>query len=804
MRSLVRELTGAARRLRRSPGFAAAAVLTLGLGIGVNTALFSVANAVLLRPLPFPHAERLVTVWELERSGTEMNTGFPTFRDWAERSRSLESAAAAGYWVPTLTGAGRPERLEGLKVSAAFFATLGVRPALGRDFLAQEDRPGADRVVLVSSRLWQRQFAGDARLPGRLLTLDGVPHTVVGVLPASLPEVLSTNHQPSADVFKPLGYDATMMQACRSCRHLWVLGRLRAGVAPEAAQRELTSVMQQLVLEHPTDYATVGALVRPLRDHLTAEAKPVLVALVSAALFLLALACVNLAGLHLARGLERRPEVALRAALGASRGRLAAHVLGESVLLSLVGGALGAVIAGWGVALLRSLAPEWVPRLQEARVDAPALSFALGVSIACGLLLGALPALHAAGAAVQDWLREGSRHGASAGRQRWQRVLLAGQVGLAAILLVGAVLTLKSLGRLLDVRPGFEPRGLVTAQVDVPYADRARAARFYEGLVDALVATPGVTAAGAASQIPLGGNFDMWGIHVEGQSAANPDDDPAADFYAATPGYRRAMEIPLVRGRDLAASDTREAPAVVLVNQSLAGRFWPGADPLGRRLRIGAADGPWRVVVGVVGDVRHHGLAARPGLQVYVPHAQVTTPSMAFVVRAPGQVAQAAAALRAAVAAQDPDVPVADLRSGDDLVTASVLERRFVSRILTGFGVAAGALVAVGLVGALAQLVTRRRREIGVRIVLGAQRWQVLALLGRQGLAPAAAGLAAGLLVSPLTGRVLLPMLYEVPPADPATLAVVALTLTATATAACLVPARRAARVDPAVVLRGD
>ena len=455
MGALLVELRAAARRLRHSRGFAAAAVLTLALGIGANTALFSVANAVLLRPLPFPHAERLVTVWEREKDGTETNTGYPTFRDWAERGRSLESAAAAGYWVPTLTGAGTPERLEGLKVSASFFGTLGVRPALGRDFAPEEDRPGADRAVLVSWGLWQRRFGGDPALAGRLLTLDGVPHTVVGVLPRSFPALLSTNHAPSPDVFKPLGYDATMPQACRSCRHLWVLGRLRPGIEREAAERELSSVMQQIAREHPADYATVGTIVKPLKEHLTGESRPVLVAVVAAAAFLLGLACVNLAGLHLARGLERRPDVALRAALGASRGRLAAHVLGESLLLGLLGGGLGVLVAGWGVALLRSLAPSWVPRLGEASVDGPALAFALAVSVACGLALGAVPALRAAAADPQEWLRESARHGAGPARQRGQRLLLAGQVAIAAILLVGAVLSVKSLGRLLDVEAGL-------------------------------------------------------------------------------------------------------------------------------------------------------------------------------------------------------------------------------------------------------------------------------------------------------------------------------------------------------------
>ena len=377
-------------------------------------------------------------------------------------------------------------------------------------------------------------------------------------------------------------------------------------------------------------------------------------------------------------------------------------------------------------------------------------------------------------------------------------------MAIAAILLVGAVLTVKSLGRLLDVKPGFEARGLVTAEVDVPYADRERAARFYESLAGTLASAPGVTAAGAASQVPLGGNFDMWGVHVEGQGASNPEEDPSADFYAVTPGYRRAMEIPLVAGRDFDARDAREATAVVLVNESLARRFWPGRDPLGHRLKLGGTDGPWREVVGVVGDVRHHGLAERPRLQAYVPHAQVTTTMMAVAVRAPGRPALAAAALRGAVAAQDPDVPVAGLVSGDEMVEAAVAERRFVSRLLAGFAVGAGALVAIGLVGALAQLVTRRTREIGVRIVLGAGRPQVLGLLLRQGLAPAALGLAAGLALAPLAGRALLPVLYDVRPADPATLAVVALALAATALAACVLPARRAARIDPAVVLRGE
>jgi putative ABC transport system permease protein len=641
-------------------------------------------------------------------------------------------------------------------------------------------------------------------LTGRLVTLDGVPFTVVGVLPRSFPGLFATGHADPPEVFKPLGYDETLPQACRSCRHLWALGRLRPGVGLEAAGAELSSVTRQIVREHPADYASVGAIVKPLKEDLTDEARPVLVAVSVSAAFLLALACVNLAGLHLARGLERRPDVALRAALGASRGRLAAHVLGESLLLAVAGGALGILVAGWGVALLRALAPAWVPRLGDARVDGAALAFALAASVVCGLALGALPASRASVADPQTWLRESTRHGAGPGRQQGQRLLLAGQVALAAVLLAGAVLTLKSLGRLLDVRPGFDTRGLVTAEVDVPYTERPRAVRFYETLVDTLAAAPGVVGSGAASQVPLGGNFDMWGVHVEGQEAPNPEDDPAADFYSATPGYRRAMGIPLVTGRDFDARDTREAPAVVLVNESLAARFFPGGNAISHRLKLGGTDGPWRTIVGVVGDVRHHGLDAKPRLQAYVPHAQVTTTMMIVVVRAPGRPAAAASALRAAVAALDRDVPVAGLRSGEDMLEASVAERRFVSRLLTGFSAAAGALVAVGLAGALAQLVVRRSREIGVRIVLGARRPQVLGVLAREGLAPAAAGLAAGIALAPLAALALRPVLFDVPAADPSTLALVAFTLLAIATVAGLGPARRATRIDPAVVLRGE
>ena len=804
MRSLVRELTGAARRLRRSPGFAAAAVLTLALGIGVNTALFSLTNAVLLRPLPFARPERLVTVWEQERDGGESNIGYPTFRDLAERSRTLESASAAGYWQPTLTAAGGAERLEGLKVSASFFDVLGVRPMLGRAFHPEEDRPGADLVVLVSWGLWQRRFGGDPGLAGRVVALDGKPHTVVGVLPQSFTPLLSTNHASAAEVFKPLGYDATLSSACRTCRHLWMLARLRPGVDRESAGRELSSLMNDLAREHPTEYATIGASVRPLHDYLSRETRPVLLAVALAAGFLLALACVNLAGLYLARGVERRPEVAIRAALGAGGGRLAAHVLAEGVVLGLAGGAAGVLAAQWGVLLLRALAPAWVPRLGEARVDGTALVFALSVSVACGLLLGALPALRAARLEPQQWLRDGTRAGTGPTRQRWQRALVGGQVALATVLLAGSALTLKSLARLLDVPPGFAVRGLVTAEVDVAYPERERVTAFYERLVARLAATPGVEAAGAASQIPLGENFDMWGVHVEGQGSPNPDEDPAADFYDVTPGYRRAMGIPLVRGRDFDQHDSKDAPGVALVSEGLARRFWPGAEPLGRRLKIGTLDGPWRTVVGIVGDVRHHGLQETPRLQAYVPHAQLGHSTMAVVVRSSQPAVLAARALRDAVAAEDPDAPVSGLRGGSDLVEASVAERRFVARLLAGFAFAAIGLVAVGLVGSLGQVVGQRTREIGVRLVLGARRCQVLALLLRHGLAPASLGLVAGLLLAPLAARALAPLLFDVSPFDPSTLATAAFALLLTAAAACVIPARRASRVDPAIVLRGE
>ena len=808
MTTLLQDLRYALRGLRKSPGFTATAVATLALAIGANSAIFSVVRGVLLRPLPFVHPERLVTLQERDEDGRGSNTGYPTFLDWRQRSRSLDDAAVVGDWMPKLSASRgvAAERLQGARVSQSFFRLLGVRPRLGRDFLPSEDAKGANRVVILSDGLWRRRFGADPAIAGKTVRLGDNAYLVAGVLSRDFEADFYSDPTKPAEIFSPLGYDTSLSQACRTCRHLRTIARLKVGVTREQAQSELTAISAALLREYPTEYATVGVLVTPFADQLTARSRPLLWTLFAAVGLVLLIGCANVASLLLSRAGRRRQEIAVRTALGASRGRIAALFLTEAMVLALIGGALGFLAATWTLQGLLGLAPAGLPRLGGIRLEGTVLLFTLGVSVLTGLLFGLLPALRMSRAAVEPALRESARTTAGPGSRRFGGSLVVFDVAIALVLLTGALLLVKSTARLLHVDPGFRSAGVLTMEVDVTgarYGDDPAVTRYWDEVLRRVEAIPGVRSAGLVSQLPLGGNFDGFGIHAQDKPSANPDSDPSADRYSVSADYLKTMGIPVLRGRGFDRTDREGSAPAVLVNGALARRVWPGEDPLGKRIQVGGNDGPWREVVGVVGSVRHTALDAPESLQVYLPRAQMVDNFMVLVVRA-SDPAALAGPVRAAVVSVDPDQPVTRVATMERVLVGSASARRFSAGLLAAFAALASLLASVGIFGVISGFVGARTREIGIRLALGAGRGRIVGLISSRTLRLTLAGVAAGLVSSLLLSRPLASQLYGVAPHDPWVLAAASGLILAVALAASLAPLRRALRIDPMTTLRSE
>jgi putative ABC transport system permease protein len=802
MQTLLTDLRRGTRSLLRTPGFTAVVVLTLALGIGANTAIFSVVNPVLLRPLPYADPDRLVMLWEREKDGATTNVGYATWLD-LRRARTVERTAVASYWVPTMTGAIEPERLIGQRVSADFFGVLGARPLLGRAFLASDDAQGAARVAVLGHTLWQRRFGGDPTIVGRSITLDDTPFTVVGVMGPDYENLLN----PRAELWSPLRYDTSLPWACRSCRHLRAIARLRVDATVEGATSELGTIFARLMREHPTDYATPGIVVELLRERVVGDVRPALLAVLGAVVFVLLIACANVMNLLLARARQREAEMAIRAALGAGRGRLVRQLVTESVLLALAGGAAALLVGAWGIRALVALAPDRIPRLDAVRLDPAVLLFTVVLSIVTGVLFGLAPALAGTRANLFDAMRPGTR---VAGSRRWHAArggLVVLEVALSLTLLVGSGLLLRSLSRLLAVDPGFDARSLLTMEVQTGgtrYANDTLVHDFFARAREAVARVPGVREAGFTSQIPLGGNLDSWGVHLRDKPLANPAEAPSADRYSVDPGYLRAMGIPVLRGRGFTSADAMGTPSVAIVNRAFAERLYPGEDPIGKELRIGPPDWPWRTIVGVVGDARHAGLDVPQTLQLYLPHAQLTDNMMVLAVRTSVPPASVAAAVRRAIWSVESQAPISNVVAMDRMIVASTGQRRFALVLFGTFAGVAVLLAAAGLYAVLAGAVTERTREIGVRAALGATRRELLALVVGRGMGLATLGVAIGAGASLALARLLGELLFGVAPFDPITFASVAVLLLAVALAACLVPAWRAARVDPVIALRSE
>jgi putative ABC transport system permease protein len=802
MLTFIADLRHGARVLRRAPFFTAFCTLTFGLAIGAAAAILSVARPLLLEPLPYAKPAQLVMVWERSDEGERTNVGFATFDDLRREAHTLASAAAVGGWEPTLSE-GEAERLVGQRVSAGFFATLGVRPALGRDFVAAEDVPGRTEVVILSHGLWQRRFGGDSSIVGRAIQLDGVPYVVAGVLPASFESILN----PAAQIWRVLGYDASQPWACRTCRHLRMVARVRDGVAPEAATVELNRLKGLLDAEHPKDYNEAGLLVSPMRDEVSRDVRPVLLALLGAVGLVLLIAVVNVANLQLARAIRREGEMAIRAALGAGRARLARQFVAEGMLLALLGGVAGLVLARLLLPALLARVPAELPRQGDIRLDGAVLAATAALTLFLGLVVGLVPAWQGGRAALFGTLRDGGRSGG--GRRTLRSGLVVGEVALALVLLVGAGLLGRSLVRLLSVDVGFDARHLLTLEVQATGPAYDSAAAVYanrDRMRAAVAALPGVTAVGTASQLPLSGSMDQYGVRVQDRPTTELQIASGTDRYVVSPDFMRAMGIRILRGRTLTAADRDSTPAVVVVSASLARGLWPGQDAIGKRLQIGAFDSPWREVVGVAGDVRHSGLDATVTQQLYIPERQWQWADavVTLVVRAQGDPDALAAAVQRTARAVDPSQPVMRLRTMEQVVAASTAQRRLALTLFAAFAGVALLLAAFGIYGVLASLVAERGREIGVRTALGATPGDTLRLVMVHGARLTALGLTAGIVGALALGRLLAGLLYGVRPGDPLTLAAVAALLALVAALACLLPALRAVRVSPMVALRSE
>lgn len=803
--TLLADVRVSARSLRRSPGFTAVTVLTLGLGVGATTAIVSAVRPVLFEPLDYPAADRLVAVADRGQGGQPLQAAFGTYRELLVRSRSLVGLTAFRPWQPTLTGGEQPVRLEGQSVTASYFEVLGVAAAVGPGFDPAEDRPGGARQVLIAHALWRDRFGADPNLIGRVVQLDGAPMTVVGVMPARFENVTA----PRAEIWTLLGYDPgpADFDTREWGRHLQMVGRMRPEVVVTDAAAELNNIAGRPVDEMPrAEWAALegGFALTPLKDAVTADVKPTMVMLLGAVALLILVTCANLAILFLARGARRRGEFAMRIALGAGRRRLARYLVTEGLLLAAMGGVLGVAVGHAGLSGLTAVAPPSLPRTDVITIDGPALFVAFALTALVGVVFGLAPGLHRSGAGAAD-LREAGRGGSRrSGTSR--KALVVAEVAVTTVLLIGAGLLVRSARALFAQPLGMEPAGVVVMQVlgtGLEVGDDA-AHRFFDDALEAVRRVPGVVSAATTSQLPLSGDEDVYGVVPDDPDAAEGTLGPASR-YAVAPGYLEVMGIAVGQGRTLDEGDVAGAPRVAVVSQSLALRLFPGGDVLGRRVRIGGGSEAF-AVVGVVEDVKHASLAAGPAPAVYVtPHQWQWADRVRWIVaRAQTEPTALVPEIRSAVWSADSDQAIVRAQSMDALIARSEARRTFVAILLAAFALSALTVSSVGLLGVLSGLVAERTREMGVRSALGASRAEIVSLIVRQGIGMVIVGLALGVAAALVLSDALSAMLFEVGRLDPVTyLAVVAL-LMASAAAASALPAIRAGRADPVEALRGE
>jgi putative ABC transport system permease protein len=804
MATIIDDLRLSLRLFWRAPGLALLAIVALAIGIGANTSIFSVVNGVLLRPLPYSQPERLAMIYASFPSTKEAWVSYPDFLHWrAENHSFTDIAASGGNWAFNLSGSDGPEHVRGVYVSAGLFRLLGVEPFLGRSFLPEEDRPGAGATAMLSYGLWQRKFGADPNALGKQLTLNGRDYTVIGILPSNFRFLYET------DLYLPLAPAASDVR-------MRGVARLKPGVTLAGAQADMSALASNLAREDPENTGREFTVV-PMHDYLVRNIRPTLLLLLGAVGFVLITACANVANLLLARSTSRRREFAVRTALGADRKRILRQLLTESVILGIAAGALGLLLAYSGTRLMLAAVPYDLPHTQQVSIDGYVLLFTLAVSVLTGIVFGLAPAFHGSNVNPQEFLKDGART-SSSGRRRAEGAFVAVQIALAVVLLAGAGLMMQSIWRLWQVDPGFDPSHVLTSEIALSptvagSASRVRTA--YRETLERVAATPGVqSAAISASPIPLDGSISQANVWVGAGPQPSPDRMSLALFFVTTPGYLRVMGIPLLKGRFFTERDTPASPPVVVIDDIMARHLFPNQDAIGKEINLGTPLGLTRIV-GVVGHVKHWGLdsddKAEVRNEVYFPFDQLPdqymreeTAGLYLLIRTANDPLSVVPSVRQAVAGPANDQPIFDVRIMEQIVSGSLAERRFTMLLLIVFASTALVLAAIGVYGVMAYAVSRRIRELGVRVVLGARRGDVLKLVLREGMVLAAIGLAVGLAGALGLTRLLATMLYGVRPADPATLCVVSLTLLGVAFLASYLPARRATRVDPMVALRHE
>lgn len=810
METILSDVRIALRGIAKRPGFNLVIILTLALGIGANTAIFSVVHAVLLSALPYPQADQLVSLSskvELKNL-TQQPVSYLNARDWIRQNQGFAQMAALRSENQNLTDGTEPLRVNTVRASANILTLLGVQPALGRDFRRDEEQPGHETVALLSHDLWQRRYSGDPGILGQKIPLNGKTYTVVGVLPAWLkqPGVTLPSLPPTgADVWIPLV--PNNFEQDRSLHNLRVIGRLKPGVALAQAREEMNTIAARLEQEYPAINANIGSEAIPLHEQVVGKVSQALWMLTAAVGLVLLIACVNVANLLLARAASRQTEIAIRTALGATRGRLIAQMLAESVVLSLAGGVCGVLLATWGVPLLTKMSA--VPRADEIGIRLPVLLFALLISLLTALAFGLLPALKTSRSDLVRALKDGRKGGAGVAHRRWLNALVISEIALAMVLLIGAGLLLRSFHALSQSDPGFRTEGVLTVGVPLPdssYPDQVRQLQFFERAFASLNSVPGVQSSAAIFGLPILG-FATATFTTQGNPVP-AGQEPVANFRTISPDYFRVMGMPLRQGREFSTHDTAETTDVIIVNEELARRQWPGESALGKRLQISAETTRWREVVGIVGNARLTNLETPIDPAIYVPQTQNSWPNAlrlsSFVVKTPGDPQAIAPAVRSALRALDPSLPVAQVRTMENIVSESLAQRRFNLALLLLFAIVAGALAIIGIYGVMSYGVAQRKQELGVRLALGAQRSEITRMIVLEGSTLALTGIGLGLVAAFAATRLMAGLLAGISATDPVAFFSIAAGLSTVAMLASYLPARQAAKVDPMIALRAD
>jgi putative ABC transport system permease protein len=805
MDHLRQDLQYAFRRLLRNPGFTAIAVLTLALGIGANSAIFSVINAVLFRPLPFPEPTRLVGVYQVWKGSRQVMSP-ANFLDIRQQSQTLADAAAIDSTEFTLTGAGDPVRLRGSEVSASFFDVLRVRPMLGRTFAGDENEPGKDKVVVLGHGLWQQRFGGRADVVGSSLLLDGNPRTIVGVMPPGF------SYPAEQELWIPIEYDENTRKA-RGAWFLSAIARLEAGVSPEQSASEVAMLGKVLEQAYPRENTDVGVTTFPLHEALVGDLRPALLVLLGAVGFVLLIACANVANLLLARAVARETELAVRTALGAGRGRLVRQLLTESLVLGIAGGLAGLLVAFWGSDMLVALQPDGIPRLSEVGIDRHVVIFTMGISVLTGLVFGAIPALQMTRAALSVSLKEGGRGNmAAGGSARLRGALIVAEMALAVMLLAGAGLLIKSFGKLQAVDPGFRPEETLSFELSLPrttYEADTQVISFYERLSDRVGSLPGVRTVGGVMGLPLSGLRFNISFKVDGRPDAAPGQEPTMEVRVATPDYFRTLGVPLRRGRFFTSADTAETTQVAILSEAAAEKYFPGEDPIGKRVVMGwrrskDGDRAGGEVIGIVGNVKELGLDEEFPAEIYLPMRQWPVGRMTIVARTGVAPMSLADDVKQVVQELDANLPVNQIRTVEDVLSESIAQPRFYMLLLGVFAAVALVLAAIGIFGVMSYVVSQRTREIGIRMALGAQGGSVVSMVVRQAMVLAGLGLAVGVVAALALSRTMTTLLFDLSPTDPITFITVTGLLALVAFLASYLPARRAAHVDPIEALRAE